>query len=706
MEIVAPAGGRNAIIAAVANGADAVYLGLSEFSARAHAENFTRENLAATIEYAHLFGTKVYVAINTLIKDSELSDALSTVECALKSGADALIMQDLGLIQLTRKQYPNARLHASTQMGVHNAEGARVAKQLGLSRVVLSRETLLQDIKAIKREGVEVEFFVQGALCISFSGNCYFSSLASSYSGNRGKCMQLCRKSYELGGKRGYLLSAKDICLFDRMDELSAAGVDAFKIEGRLKSAEYVATAVDVYAHKDKYTYDEAVQKLKRAFNRGDYCRAYLDEGAKHSIVYPFAQGNIGAAAGRITSIKNNQATVSGKISSGDGLKILRNGKEVFGGGVDANGRFAVDRNVRVGDEVRKTLDASLSGECVLRTVKKLKASVNIEVGRNATAECCVGGKMLKVSGSMVEAAQSLSLTEERIKEAFQKSDGELAFEGVTVELKGDCFMPFSALNALRRDLIAAVKGEILDSYVHSQGIDGVSLDSIVKTPFVGAGRILQISSIDVLTPDILSRLDYILYSPLDYSSPIPKIDKPLLLDLPIVARGDDMTVIDEAVSSPNVYGVVANNMYALKYDKPMLLGIGMNIVNDCKIPHILSVEADKMHENENEWVYSFGYAPVMTLCHCFYDKCVNCKSAYLKDERKNSYRIVRHRVSDCYNTMLNCVPTSLFSRGVKNAVIDCRGFDPLEISRVLDCADNKVDYPNSTRGNHNKSLK
>lgn len=213
MQLVAPAGNVAALKAAVNNGADAVYLGMPQFGARAKAQNFGCDEFASAVEYAHLFGTKVFVTLNTLIKDGEMQAALDAAKHAYEHGADAAIVQDIRFIKLLKRELPELTLHASTQMGIHNADGARAVLDIGISRAVLARETLPEDIAEIKKTGIDIEFFVQGALCICFSGNCYFSSLASSYSGNRGRCMQLCRKKYDFHGKSGYFLSAKDICL-------------------------------------------------------------------------------------------------------------------------------------------------------------------------------------------------------------------------------------------------------------------------------------------------------------------------------------------------------------------------------------------------------------------------------------------------------------------------------------------------------------
>lgn len=321
MQLVAPAGSFDALKAAVNSGADAVYLGMPQFGARAKARNFSDGELALAVEYAHMFGAKVFVTLNTLIKDGEMRAALDAAKRAYDCGADAAIVQDIRFIERVKRELPELALHASTQMGVHNADGAKAILDMGVKRAVLARETLPEDIADIKKTGIEIEFFVQGALCICFSGNCYFSSLASSYSGNRGKCMQLCRKKYDLHGKTGYFLSAKDICLYDKLDRLKALGVDAIKIEGRMRSTEYVARAVSVY--KSSMPDAEANNALKEVFNRGDYCSAYFDNDAPHRIVYSAAQSNIGTHIGTVSAVKGNEISVGGFVPhAADGFKL------------------------------------------------------------------------------------------------------------------------------------------------------------------------------------------------------------------------------------------------------------------------------------------------------------------------------------------------------------------------------------------------
>ena len=287
-EIVAPAGNAECLEAALKAGADAVYLGLERFNARMKAGNFDIERLGELAAHIHSHGAKLYLTFNTLIKQSELSDAARLAARAFKDGADAIILQDLGLLKAVAALDAGIVIHASTQMGVHNIEGAEFVKGLGVSRVILSRETPLSDIAAIKKKtGLETEVFVQGALCVSFSGNCYFSSIVSGHSGNRGRCMQLCRKKYQALVDGNALppvrqhLSPRDICFAGHVKELCAAGIDSFKIEGRMRGPEYVGAAVRVYKKALAGTVSgRDIDAMESAYNRGDIAIDYLNIAA------------------------------------------------------------------------------------------------------------------------------------------------------------------------------------------------------------------------------------------------------------------------------------------------------------------------------------------------------------------------------------------------------------------------------------------
>jgi len=395
MELLAPAGGEDAFRAAIRWGADAVYFGLKNpFNARQKADNFSIENLPETIKFAHSKNVKVYLAFNTLIRQSELTKAVDEALTAYRAGADALIVQDFGLAKELLKRDPDIVLHASTQAGIHNAEGALHARELGFKRAILSREANLDEIRAIKEKtGIEVEVFAHGALCVSFSGACYFSSVAAGNSGNRGKCLQFCRKRYAaicrggyphppdktplpLRAERsearqpqpytkltdGYLLSPADLCLPYELSVLSDAGVDGIKIEGRMRRPEYVAETVRTYRRAlDGINDPSALNRLKTVYNRGDYTTGYL-YGPPDNLIYKDIQGHKGLYAGDIIRILGKFLEVKNKFENGDAFKILRNGLEI-GSALCENGRLVYSGKPRAGDKLHITTSVKQNRE-------------------------------------------------------------------------------------------------------------------------------------------------------------------------------------------------------------------------------------------------------------------------------------------------------------------------------------------------------
>ena len=319
-EILAPAGDLISLKAAIASGADAVYLGLSAFNARIKAENFTADNIAEITRYCHLFGVKVYVAVNISVKESEIPEVEKLISACSDAKVDAFIVSDLAVLDIAKKLAPSVRLHASTQFGICNAEGAKFAESVGFSRVVLSREATLEEIRRIREEtSLEIEYFVHGALCVAFSGKCLMSSFINGGSGNRGRCLQPCRLQYteKYTGKTGYLLSTSDLCLIDKLKELADAGVSSFKIEGRLRRPEYVYKTVSTYKKviDSGFIVDENdIKILQSAYNRGNFTQGYsFDDTDK--ILSTTTQGNIGVSAGRITETFEDGFVKTDRIS-------------------------------------------------------------------------------------------------------------------------------------------------------------------------------------------------------------------------------------------------------------------------------------------------------------------------------------------------------------------------------------------------------
>lgn len=340
VELLAPAGNMDSLKAAVMAGCDAVYLGGVLFGARAFAGNFTNEEIVYAINYAHLYGVKVYVTINTIIYDSEVERFLDYVRFLHKNNVDAVIIQDIGMFDLLRKKFPNLELHASTQMNIHNYDGALLAKKLGFKRVVMARETPINVIKKIKEEiDIEVEVFIHGALCVSYSGECLLSALVGKRSGNRGTCAQICRKKYDFYdddknklNTNNYLLSTKDLCTLKYIDKLIEIGVDSLKIEGRMKRSPYVylvtktyRKVIDNYYNTGKLKIDENdIIELKKMFNR-NFTKGFMLNEDNNNFTYDKRPNNIGIEVGQVISkVKNDlKIKLTYDVSVHDGLRIL-----------------------------------------------------------------------------------------------------------------------------------------------------------------------------------------------------------------------------------------------------------------------------------------------------------------------------------------------------------------------------------------------
>ncbi|MDP2841265.1 MAG: peptidase U32 family protein, partial [Candidatus Methanoperedens sp.] len=319
-ELLAPVGSKEALIAAIDNGADAVYFGGKLFSARQYASNFTKEELEWAIDYAHVRGVKAYVTVNTLIKDSELEEACEYLQYLCNAGADAVIVQDLGVLRLLREQLPELPVHVSTQMTIHTVEGVKFLEEMGVKRVVLARELSLDEIKRIKSQtSMEIETFIHGALCFSYSGQCLLSSMIGGRSGNRGHCAQPCRKKYGMNGIEGYLLSPKDLNMSEHIPALVEAGIDSFKIEGRMKRHEYVAGVVRIYrklieryfeAPEIFFILESEKYMLLQLFNRG-FTTGYFFGNPGSELMsrkYPY---NLGTELGTVSGYDSRKKLLS-----------------------------------------------------------------------------------------------------------------------------------------------------------------------------------------------------------------------------------------------------------------------------------------------------------------------------------------------------------------------------------------------------------
>ena len=413
LELLAPAGNLDAVIAAVQNGADAVYMGFGDgFNARRSADNFTRESFAKAVRYCHIRGCKVYVTLNTLVGDREMEAAAALAQQASDAGADAILVQDLGLARVLRDALPDIPLHASTQMSIHNLAGVEAAAEMGITRAVLSRELSLEQIRFISQHAsIETEVFVHGALCFCYSGQCYMSALIGRRSGNRGACAQPCRMQYSMGGRMDeYPLSLRDNCLAGYLQQLEDAGVACVKIEGRMKRPEYVAVVTDVYAkciHEHRVPTPEENDRLALAFSRQGFTQGYL-LGEKG----PDMLGTRAAEPDR------------------EAEKMFTAARKAYADG--ERRRVPVKFYAKV-----------QSGEPVMAAVMDAE------------------GHRAVLTGPVPEPAQRAPLTEQSLADQFAKTGGTPYYStGTESRIDPGLYLPAAAVNDLRRRLITGLKEE------------------------------------------------------------------------------------------------------------------------------------------------------------------------------------------------------------------------------------------------------
>ena len=341
VELLSPAGDFESLKMAVLNGADAVYLAGKRFGARAFSNNFTQEELLEAINYCHLYGVKVYITINTIVYEDEVKEFLEFVKLIYDNNVDAVIIQDIGMADLIHKKFPDLELHASTQMNIMDIESLKLLKNIGFKRVVLARETPLSLIKQMKKEvDIELEVFIHGALCVSCSGQCLISYFKTGRSGNRGMCAQICRHPFDLYKdderiyvKDKFLLSPKDLCTIDKIPELIESGIDSFKIEGRMKSKEYVGLVTRVYRNKiDTLIHtDEDILNMKKLFNR-DFTLGHLYNQTGKDLINGHKPNHLGVYIGKVIDYKKNEATIelSSDVKQGDAIRIVGKKEEGF----------------------------------------------------------------------------------------------------------------------------------------------------------------------------------------------------------------------------------------------------------------------------------------------------------------------------------------------------------------------------------------
>lgn len=423
VEILAPAGSMECLRAAVAAGADAIYLGGTKFGARAYAQNLSEEDLVQAIEYVHIHGRKIYMTVNTLLKDRELNELYAYLLPYYKAGLDGVIVQDIGAVKFIGEYFPEMPVHASTQMTITNTLGADFLKRYGITRVVPARELSLKEIRDMKKQTrLEMECFVHGALCYCYSGQCLLSSMIGGRSGNRGQCAQPCRLPYQTEGKKpADLMSLKDLCTIDILPELIDAGIDSFKIEGRMKQPEYVYTVVKMYR---KYA-DQYLKLQKEGKGKSSY---HVSEADKRELLATYQRRGYC-----------------------EGYYYQHNGKDMVS--------LKRPKNGRDGSAEEKPWQD-------IKVQEKINGILTLSVGNRAKLTVSCGDVTVECIGQEVQAAQKQPLDPARIEKQMRKTGNtEFTFDNLEILIEGNVFLPMQALNELRREGIEELTEQIQMQY-------------------------------------------------------------------------------------------------------------------------------------------------------------------------------------------------------------------------------------------------
>lgn len=729
VELLAPAGSLESLYAAINAGADAVYMGGSKFSARAYASNFNNEELEKVVDYCHIYGAKVYITLNTLIKEKEIKEALEYANFLYSIGVDALIVQDAGLSYLIKKYLPDLEIHASTQMTVHNGEACLFLKDKGFERIVLSRELSLQDIKYISKDlNIETEIFVHGALCICYSGQCLMSSIIGGRSGNRGRCAQPCRLPYTIINIKGdvsrsaYLLSPKDICTIDNVADLINTGTSSFKIEGRMKRPEYVAGVVESYKRALDNQYNKASanletenRKLLQLFNREGFSKAYLYKNQGKDMMAATYPKNTGIFLGKI--LKDNSIILTCEISLGDGIrngdsgftvsKIIKDNKEVSSA-KEGDKVKLFPSAYKKGDELYKTLDNNLmkSYEELYKNpyFKKIYIKANVEflIDKPIKIIASYNNKVYEIEGDIVQKALNKPLDKNKIEENIKKfSDSPFKINEISFISYEQGFLPISSVNSLRRKIIETIENDVKIMYKRNKGEITLKEKSLISNNSLN--YMISACSKEQLKALIDMKVENIIVNPFFRfkgalkEDDLGAISQGYFLKVPNILKERELKYVCKVIDNNKslIKGLVTANLGIINIYKNQFKIIGdyklniynshnLNFYNDLHLA-CLSIELnskeikDFVAVNNNAQMLIYGRPELMISEYCpigsfIGEKCSNSncnleceKDFYLLKDRKDENFILRTD-KFCRSYIYN--PSVLNLLGEKNELI------------------------------------
>jgi len=705
-ELLSPAGSIDAFYAAIEAGADAIYIGGKQFGARAFSKNFTDEEIKYVVNYAHLYEVKVYVTVNTLIYENEINDCLNYIKYLHKIGVDAVIMQDLGMIDLVRKTLPNLEIHFSTQAHISNLDSVKILEKLNIKRTVLPRETTYEEIKNIKtNSSVDLEIFIAGALCISYSGNCLMSSLIGGRSGNRGMCAGSCRLPYDLIDEKGnvinqdkYILSTKDLNTLDNIDKLIDLGIASFKIEGRMKSPEYVyiitslyRKAIDSYIETGKINIsDEDIKNLKKVFNRG-FTKGFIFNEENNNYLNTKRPNHNGIEIGKVIDCYkgNVKIKLTDDLNINDGIRIIsstdigfiitsmnKNGSSIKHASKGDIVTIKVDDKVNFNSLVLKTKDSLLIDDINKKIISKNR-KLNIDMFFETTISgMCLKAKYknieVEVISGNVDKAINRSITKEDIVKQISKlGDTPYKINNLEITLEDNLFINIKDLNEIRREVINKLNEKRINKVDYEETTYSIEIPDFNKENNIN----YKVSSIDIYNK--LSNYHDIYVDDIDLYNKIPNS----IYILPRV----NTRYIDASK-------VVISELGGFNKYKNIVTGPFMNVVNSYTVAFLHSIGADRVtlsyemnyeqikllidnyhnryHKHPNLEVIVYGSIEAMISKYNIYEQ-YNLdynKRYYLLSKFKNKYpvKIKNNKMIVYYDKKIND-NNDYFSIGVNN---------------------------------------
>lgn len=720
IELLSPAGDFKSLIAAVQNGADAIYLGTKEFNARASANNFNREELKKALYYAHFRNVKIYIVMNILLSDAELNKALEYINYLYQIGVDAVIIQDIGLAKLIRENFSKLPIHASTQMTINNLQGAKLLEDLGFKRVVLARETPLKEIKLIKENtNLEIEFFAHGALCVSYSGQCLMSSMIGGRSGNRGRCAQPCRKSYEvldknlkhLNTERAYLLSPKDLMTIDHIYELIEVGVTTLKLEGRMKRPDYVATITRNYHNAldgKSYNKGELTQAFNRKFTKG---LPLGDFGSSFSNIK--RQNNQGVKVGEVKKSHKGHTLVNftEAINKDDILEFIntKSQRQTFQAPDNfkkGEAEFRIPFDVKTG-EIRRIIDVKLVEKAEKSFEEdNLKRPLDLKFTAKLNEKPILYlddlRESIKIIGDfIIEKAKNRSVTEESIYENLDRlGNTDYILNSTEIDIDENIFLPISLINNMRRDGIEALKKKFISSYEREnvnysrdivdnrKSFNKFNIHLSFKNP-------AQLNGVDF---EDIKRV-YLNFIDDDIVENLKTKGIEVYYRSDKILQEEDYIKINKELQNTNFDGIMIDNLGGVKAfsDYKLIADYGLNIFNSYSSNLLYNLEvkegiispelslnqiAQLNKQTKLETILiAYSHIKAMTMEYCPFSNIKGCKNNqickkcnfsslhFLKDEMGINFPIIRKNQSTIYNSY----PINMINKleDIKNANIE-----------------------------------